>query len=294
MMGRRAPDDDDASGAGRPFDSGERLDDDARRRRDNRKLGGRLLVAVVFTSLATAGLVGCSLVQGGAAASSGASSVGVEDVIAQCAAAYQNAKTLQLCGVLDDRRPDSRRVEHIRWDYLKPSRCRLQIGMDVVIVDGGNWWTHDAATGSFQRHRPFTRTPLETATYLVAKGVPFLVPAILTRGQAALRPGASNGRDDWQLRGSAWHGGSPCYVLTRHEKAGDPSGTDRDLTLWIDQDSHLVRGWRITVPRRGAGERIIVACDYDTVVVDGPLPSDAFQLKPPSPLVGPPEEVSSD
>jgi hypothetical protein len=230
---------------------------------------------------ATASIAGCSLNQ--AASPGDPSTVSADDVLRKCGTAYQSLKTLQASGTLRDYREGTMRNTAIRWDFARPDKCRLQLGTDVAIVSGSNWWTYDAAARQYRKHNQFTRTPVETAAYLLSKGVPFMMPALLTRGQAAFAAGRAGQTEKWQLQGVGWHANAPCYVLTRRS-----SDRNEVLRVWIDQDSFLLRGWMISVPARENRERPVLECDYTEQVVDGRLPSDWLQLKEPMPATSRP------
>jgi hypothetical protein len=225
------------------------------------------LCAVMLTT-------GCSMNQ--PAPQGDSSSVSARDVLQKCGVTYQGLSTLQAKGVLRDYRQGGFKTASISWDFARPDKCRLQVGMDVAIVSGQDWWTYDAAAGQYKKHNQFTRTPIDTAAYLLSKGIPFIMPALLTRGQAAFSAGRPGQADQWQLQGVGWHADAPCYVLTRQAQGGDEL-----LRVWIDQDRFLLRGWSVSTPTRDGRERPVLECDYSEQIVDGKMPRDWLQLRAP-------------
>jgi len=153
--------------------------------------------------------------------------------------------------------------------------------MDVAIVHGADCWTYHSATGRYLGNRAVTRTPIETASHHLSEGVPFLLPAIWERGESALDKDRLRGYVGWRLQGVAWSDERPCYVFIK--KIASP---DREnlLRLWVDQDLFLIRGWAIVIPTEEGREKTVMECIYHNLVVNGQLPSDAFQLKPPEPI----------
>ena len=216
-------------------------------------------------------------------------SVSVDDILRKSGVAYQNLRSLQARGVLRDYREGGLNIKPVSWDFVRPDKCRLQLDMDVAIISGDNWWTYDAAAGQFRKHNQFTRAPIETAAYLLSKGVPFLMPSLLTRGSAAFAAGRSNRNEQWQFQGVGWHADVPCYVMVRKSQEREEL-----LRVWIDQDKYLLRGWMVSVPLRDGRERPILECTYGELTVDGKLPSDWLQLKPPVPIKSPSAPGSGD
>jgi hypothetical protein len=208
--------------------------------------------------------------------------VTVDDILRKSGAAYQGMNSLQARGVLRDCREGAMKIVPVSWDFVRPDKCRLQLGMDVAIISGENWWTYDAAAGQFRKHSQFTRTPIETASFLLSKGVPFFVPSLWTKGSAAFAAGRSSRNERWQLQGVGWHADAPCYVMIRKSQEREEL-----LRVWVDQDRFLLRGWMLSVPLRDGRERPILECSYPELTVDGQLPSDWLQLKPPTPLKTP-------
>lgn len=222
-------------------------------------------------------LLGCAQADGGF--SGGRASLTVEDILDRCGAAYLKAETFHARGLLRDYRAPQRKVLPIRWDYARPDRCRLQIGMDVGLVSGSSWWTYRSRVGRFRSHRQISRTPIETSAYLLSDGVSFLQPALLAKGRAALDYGDRRRFGPWESGGVAWIAERPCYVVSRY--GGRKASR---WTVWIDQDEFLVRAWRFESVRTEQRERTVLGCTYFEAVADAALPPDTFRVRPPDPI----------
>ena len=109
-----------------------------------------------------------------------------DDLLDRCAAAYGNASTLRVKGTFSDFREAVRRVVPISWDLARPDRCRLQIDMDVAIVQGNDAWTYRSATRQFQGNRSRGGRPIATAAAQISEGAPLLLPGLWDREDAAL------------------------------------------------------------------------------------------------------------
>lgn len=214
-------------------------------------------------------------------------SVTAEEVLRRCATAYGRARTVTAVGVLSAFHQTAPRVVPVAWTLDRPGRCRFQIGADAVIVLGRDWWSYRGGEGRFTRHRQFTRTPIQTAVLLLTDGLPMLVDELFVEGEDALKPSGLLGRPGWRIEGAAWAGGRPCYVLARPEGV---AGQQRELSLWIDQDSFLLRAWKLTT---AGGQRLIAGCDYHELSADATLPAGAFSLEAPAPLTLP-EPMQAD
>lgn len=215
--------------------------------------------------------------------------VTLDRILAASREAYQRVRSLEAVGVLRDFREGRRIVLPIRWDMAQPDRGRFQIGLNVALVLGDTWWTCDSSSGQFRKHTRFTSSPLETASYLVSDGVPFLLPALVARPAAVLsssprRPG------DWRLLGVDWSGERQCYVIRRDFSWREGSGV---LRVWIDQREHLLRAWDVYVPREGGGERVVLACSYHEMIINRAIPPDRFTLRPPKPLSLPEDQPAT-
>ena len=208
------------------------------------------------------------------------SSFSVNDVLGRCGAVYAEARTLRARGLLRDYRGKTRRAVNIAWDFARPDRCRLQIELEAALVVGDRWWTYDQTEQRYRPRSQFTRTPIETAAYMLSDGVPFLLPALLTRGERAFGGGRTAGFGGWRLEGVQWHAERPCYVVSRLERGREGIV----LRVWIDQDRYVVRGWALSWPKSGSGDGVLVGCSYYDVKVNEPLPLDRFALKPPQPI----------
>jgi len=198
----------------------------------------------------------------------------------ECRLSYEKLRTLHAEGVLRDYREGQARIQPLSWDFVRPDRCRLQIGDDLALIVGDTWWSYAGGQDRFQKHRRFTSTPIETAAHLLSDGVPFLLPGLLTRPGTVLGVGARRSRD-WKLMGVDWSGGRPCYVIARPVGLRGGNGTMR---AWLDQDSHLIRAWDLVVPRADGGERVVLACAYHRLEVDGPISNGRLALAPPQPI----------
>lgn len=216
------------------------------------------------------------------------SSLTVTDVLDRCAAAHARIGTIRATGILHDRRDLVEKVMPIRWDYARPDRSRLQIGMDVALVRGADWWTYDSAKDRFRSHRQITNTPIETSTYFLSDGIPLPLVKLMTKGKVAFEMGGRKNREPWRMREVAWKGGRPCYVLSR---IGRGPERGQQWTFWIDQDKYLLRGWRWEVGRPGRSPETIWDCTYSEIRVDESIPSDRFQVQRPSPIESPPSRT---
>lgn len=232
-------------------------------------------------------LAGCGDPQVPATGQVAALSVG--ELMGRTVDAYSHLTTLHARGVLRDFRRGRRRIEPIRWDFARPDRCRLQVGMDVMIVSGEAWWSYRDDRGRYSSHKPFTRTPIETAAFLLSEDVPLLLPALLTKPAEALGASAAGRFPGWTLRGVGFVAGKPCYVLLREDFNGNRPSR---LRLWLDQTTLLLRGWTLSRVRGDGGERVLVGCDYAKIVADGKLPENCFQLLPPAPIPVPADAAS--
>ncbi|MFQ5430844.1 MAG: hypothetical protein ACE5E1_11095 [Phycisphaerae bacterium] len=210
-------------------------------------------------------------------------SLTVNDILDRCAGKYQRLRTIRALGLFRDYRGRERKVQPIRWDYVRPDRCRLQIGMDLALIVGKGWWTYDTEAGTFRSHHQITATPIETAGTFLSGGVAFLLPAALKRGRGAFRWGP---RDEggWRLDGTAWIAGRPCYRLSR---AGPGHLRSGRLKLWIDQDQFLIRSWALDLLRKDGRERTAWGCTYLEVAVDELIPASRFRPNKPTPILIP-------
>ncbi len=206
----------------------------------------------------------------------------VNDILGRCVTRYAALRTLRARGLVRDYRTGDRRVAKICWEFDGRERCRIQIEMDAAIVLGDHWWSFDVTSERYRRHRPFTRTPIQTAALLLSDGVPFLLPAIMTTGDQAFRMSRSRAFSDWRLEGVDWHAEHPCYVLARRGWGPYKGGR---LRIWIDQDCYLVRGWALAAPSAGGRDEVVAGCKYYDLIVDEVFPADRFELRPPKPIL---------
>ncbi len=214
------------------------------------------------------------------------SSLTVTDILRRCTEAYADAETLQVRGRFRDNRSAGLDASLISWDFKRPDACRLQIGMDVAVVSGKSWWTHDGATGRFKTLRQITRTPMETAATFLADGAVFQLPRLFTKGPAAF--GLKNRRRaaGWRSEGIGWRAGRPCHVVTH---AGQADRGPGKLRLWIDQDSFLIRGWTWALSRTPARPRTVFDCTYVLISMNRPIGAERFKVQRPTPILLPPE-----
>jgi hypothetical protein len=224
---------------------------------------------------------GCSILSPPVKTPGDPSNLAVHDILSRSGEAHRGLQTLRAKGALHDFRQATPRTVTIALDYAKPDCCRLQIDLDVAVVAGPDWWTYDGKAGQYRKHAQFTRAPIETAAYLLSKGIPLLLPSLLARGAQAFDGGRPGGAARWELQGVAWYAGAPCYVLVQR---GYDRSEEELLRVWIDQDKTLLRGWMVSVPSREGRERPVLECTYSELIVNTPLPSDWLQLKPPTPI----------
>jgi outer membrane lipoprotein-sorting protein len=206
----------------------------------------------------------------------------VDDILGRCVAAYEGARTLQVRGLFRDYRGQTRRVANIAWDFARPNRCRLQIEMDAALVVGENWWVYDSEARRYRQHAQFTRTPMETAAYLLSKGVPFLLPELMTKGAQAFGGTRSGRFVGWRLEGFEWHAERPCYLLARGSRGGEQATS---LRVWIDQDRFVIRGWALLAAAPDGREAVVMGCSYFDILVNETLPPDRFDLQPPKEII---------
>lgn len=206
-------------------------------------------------------------------------SLDADCILARCVERYETMRTLRATGTLRDFRGPRPTIRPIRWEFVRPDRMRFEIARDVAVVIGSQWWTYDDAAERFRRHRQFTTTPFRTPSYLLTRGVPFLIPALMEDGEQAFEGSSSRGFRRWALRGVDWREDTPCFVLERRRPPGLPDGTMR---VWIEQDRFLVRAWVLLSERPDGKLSAVIECDYDEVVVDAPVLASAFQLSRPT------------
>lgn len=205
--------------------------------------------------------------------------------------AHQRATSLHAVGLLKDYRRGNAREVPIMWHLSRGGRCRLQIDMDVAIVLGEQWWTYRPAVGRFTSHRPFTKTPVETAATLISDGVPFLLPILFNQGPTALGPGRDGLYPEWRLRGATFLAGAPCYLFERHEPGADGRGF---LRLLVDQKSLLIRGWVWGRERPDGTERVLIDVAYFEISADRVTSREDFDISLPTPIQLPPSATAND
>jgi outer membrane lipoprotein-sorting protein len=201
-------------------------------------------------------------------------SVNTQEILSRCADAHSQGRTFHIIGVLRDNRAGKKNVVPIVWDYVRPNRCRLQIEMSVAVVLGENCWTYTPERGRFISHRRFTRTPIQTASFLLSDGIAMLLPELWAGN--SLDQGAA-----WTLEGIGWSSGRPCYVMGQDQVEAD---RPRRLLLWIDQADFLLRKWVIMLEDSNGNERPAVECDFNQIDVNVPVRDETFRLEPPDPI----------
>ena len=204
-----------------------------------------------------------------------ASAISTDDLLDRCVAAYAHVRTLRAGGVFRDNRQGDRRTRPIRWDFERPDKCRLQIDANVAIVAENACWNYDPVYHNFKRARVLTRTPMETAGYLLSRGVSFMLPAVLERDEAAFGRSRVRGYVDWRLSGVAWLDEHPCYVVCKTETVSLQNAMRR---IWIDQDSYLLRAWDLVEPDQNGRDNVIVAETFHELAVNIELPADLFNV----------------
>lgn len=247
----------------------------------SRAATGRRLLVLALTPALTVGCVGPF-----DRSSDAESSLTIDGILARAENAYKRMSYLDAKGYLRDYRGGRKRVLPIRWELARPDRARVQIDMNLAIVDGKSWWSYDNETERFKSHREQGSAPIETAGYFLSDGVPFLTPAAWNRPKAVFGP--SDLRSRWRLDGVAWNGGRPCYVISRDGLGRD--GGSR-WTLWIDQDRFLIVAWiwEINAPQPDGPARmeIVWGCTYESIVTDQPIAPERFRVERPTPIVLP-------
>lgn len=208
-------------------------------------------------------------------------SLQVTDILSACVSAYQRISTCRAVGTLQDLRGSAPRTARVSWDFERPDRCRFQIGDDLALVLGSEWWIYDARTGRSTRRASFTRTPITTASTLLAGRVPFLMPVLIESGAQAFGPAGRGGFHRWSIESVDWRHGHPCYVVALGA-AREPSASI--LRVWIDQDSFLVRRWAISGVDGNEAEYPVLICDYEEIALNEPIPDRRFTLEPAGPI----------
>lgn len=198
-----------------------------------------------------------------------------DDLLIRCTTAYGKARTLEFAGTLEHRAGHVITRQNVYAILDRLDRCRLEVDGNVTVLIGRAAWTYDARADRFGRYRAFTDTPIQTAAEMACDRVPLLSIDLFLRGARALHPSAAT-HSAWTLGDVGFVARRPCYELVR---AADTTGRGR-LRLWIDQDDHVLRRWRIE--RGPLDEPEVLACmDYTRVGLDAPPPTDAFVVSRP-------------
>ncbi|HWL94903.1 MAG TPA: hypothetical protein VNT79_15395 [Phycisphaerae bacterium] len=234
--------------------------------------------------LAACGVAGCAEPKSNGAPAD--DTLTVEGILERAEKAYTELYSLEASGTLRDYRGGQKRVQPIRWELLRPDLCRVQIGMNLVLVKGQNWWSFDEKSGRFKSHREQGPTPIETATYFLSDGIPLMTPVAWNRPKVAFGPNEL--RSSWVLQGVAWTAGRPSYIVSRDGRGRD--GGSR-WTLWIDQDRFLILAWTWATlaggPDGKSREEIVWGATYEALVTDRAISPDRFRIERPEPIVLP-------
>ena len=208
-----------------------------------------------------------------------------DDVLRRCEAAYARLQTLQLSGVFRDERPGRASVVPIRWDFERPSRCRLQIGMDVMVASRERWWTYRHERRRFLAHTLRSQAALRLGALQLSEGARLVVPEFLLAEPPA-REEAPPPRSPWAFEGLAWVGQRPCYVFNQN---GVGNARDEALRIWIDQDTYFICQTRWERHRSEGPPKLLGMCFYDQIAVNQPVADGRFRLDVPEPIFVPPD-----
>lgn len=245
-----------------------------------------------FFIVLSATFVGCaakSQIDEPIAATISVTPMSADDILARSAESLEQLGSLSAVGVMQDRRRPQFLDAPVRVDLARDGRCRVQVGMDLVIVDGKKWWSHRPGSRDFRPHRCFTKAPIETATSLISDGALTLLPSLFFRGDGALERDDHGAFAGWRMDGIAWSSGRPCYTLERREQNNALPSVFR---LYVDQESWLVRQWTLATVGPDATEQVLLDVTFQELVTGEQAPAKAFTLTPPSPIERP-EEVQS-
>lgn len=203
------------------------------------------------------------------------SAISTEDVLDRCVAAYSQINTLRVSGVFRDNRQGEHQISPISWEIQRPDKCRVKIGPNEAVVAGKGCWDYDTQRRAFKSMNIPSRTPMETASYRISRGVSFPLPAVLERDEGAFGRSRVRGYVDWRLTGMAWIDDHPCYVVSRRETAG---GRDATRRLWIDQDSYLIRAWDLVEGEGFGRDSVIVAETCHEVALNPSIAQTRFNV----------------
>jgi hypothetical protein len=221
---------------------------------------------------------GCSL----AMPARTADEVSIEGILNRCADAYRTARTISATGLVVDNRRLDRRVDPVRWDFAAPNRSRLQLGMKVCCVGPEYAWAYDAASDRFSQPQS-SQTPIESTAYALTDQANFVPAGLVEKGDALF--GFRDERyEPWRLDGAAWLEDRPCFKLIRRGRGADAANR---WTLWIDQDSYLLRAWAWHRDLDGGATEIVWQCTFSEIRRDGPVPDEVFFRARPAPIVLP-------
>lgn len=248
--------------------------------------GNRLLHALTLILTATAG-AHCNAPSENVRESSNEAGAVVTSagLLSRITETHRRATSLRAIGLIRDMRRGGRELP-VSWHLARPDRCRLQIDMDVAIVLGEQWWTYRPSVGRFTSHRPFTKTPVETAATLISDGVPFLLPQLFNQGPSALGAGADGLYPEWRLKGAAFMSGTPCYLFERHEPKPGERGF---LRILVDQKTLLLRGWTLGRERDDGTEKVLIDVSYFEMTANEPISREDFEVSLPQAILLPAE-----
>lgn len=207
----------------------------------------------------------------------------VEGILSRCAASYRSARSITATGLIVDQRHSSRRMDPVRWDYVAPDRSRLQIGLYASCIGRDFYWTYDAAADRFYNPVRASPSPIESSAYALTDRALFVPAGLVEKGDAlfAMR---DERYEPWRLEGAAWLDGRPCYKLVRRGRGADSVNR---WTLWIDQDTHLLRAWAWHRDRDDGRSDVVWQCTFSDIRLDQAPPEELFREVRPQPIALP-------
>lgn len=234
------------------------------------------MIALSFACCLSILSVGCSARNAEVATKS--DEISADLVLDRCVNTYASANSLRAEGRFDDLRNGGTRDVPMTWDYARPAKTRLRLGERVVVVRDGAWWRLDPASGAYRNLPGLGGEPMATAGYFVSEGVGLFAVELPERGRAALDGTTEASGESWRIDGLRWIGERPCYVLRR---AIDPKHPSVVRTIWIDQDSYVLRGWSTDVVLPELDDQSIVRCEFDRMEINAEVSEARFAVERP-------------